>query len=112
MRYRYFESRNDDEFMRDGAEAQEALLVALNTKLDQQFADIMKHFAASRSSLPDNYFKFSSENNSGFKDFCRRLPDFYRENVQSRQRGIEASITEALTPSEQIFQTLDSQFDK
>lgn len=54
-------------------------------------------------------FQVSSDMESGFEEFCCRLSESAHENVQSRQRGIESSVTEALDTFEQIFQILESE---
>lgn len=46
---------------------------------------------------------FSSDTKSEFEEFCHCFLDYTRESVQSRQRGIEVSVTEALDSLKDIF---------
>lgn len=98
--------------MSDGPKAWEALLAAQNSKLDQQLADVQKHVAPNRLSLPEYLYNLSSDFVSVFHEFCRRLLNAARENVGYRQGGINGSFKEAPAPFEQIFQTLQFKLDK
>lgn len=98
--------------MRDGVMTWEAPLAAQNTKPALQLANVQKHVATILRPLPDHRSNLSSDISSGFQDLFRHLLDLTPENVQSRQREIRRSVTEALARFEQIFQTLDSELPK
>lgn len=77
-------TRNNAEFMCDGASAQEALLAAQNSKLALQLPDVQKHIATIRSSQLEYRSELSLDIASGFQVFRRCNLDSARENVQSR----------------------------
>lgn len=99
---------NDSKLRRNIAKAQQALLAAQYSKLAQKLEKVRKHVATNRRSLPEYCSEFSSKVASEFQEFCRRLLDYARKNVQSHQRGKKVLITEALASFEQTFNTFRS----
>lgn len=103
---------NNTEFMHDGSNEREVSMYASNSNLDLQLADIQKKALTIRRLLSEYRSKLPSDIGSRFREMVRIILESLPGNVQSRQRGIEGSVKEALAPFEQIFQTLKTQPDQ
>lgn len=69
--------RNDAECVRDRGKKQETLLAAQNSMLAQPYSDVQKTVTTVNNSVPKYRTKFSSDINSGFREFFSSSSGFH-----------------------------------